>query len=152
MLFTYCTLFYRDLLVWLINRKFLVKGIYTKFPRLWDAKIEKKYMPKINNYTKDSIYMVQQFAYVHGVARISQFSGKNTRCGSTVFSLKNNTKTLISKKIVFISCAQDSQWATKWAKNFSQGLGPIGLSLRSMDQVSENLPLKTITILYQVGS
>ena len=28
-----------------------VKGICTKFPNLWDAKIEKKYMPKRNNYT-----------------------------------------------------------------------------------------------------
>ena len=95
--------------------------------------------------------MVQQFAYIHGVAGISRFSGKNTRCGSTVFSLKNNIKTIISETTVFISCAQDSQWATKWAKNFPQGLRPIDLSLHSMDQVSKNLPLKTITILYQVG-
>ena len=29
--------------------------------------------------------MVQQFAYIHGVAGISLFSGKNTECGSTIF-------------------------------------------------------------------
>ena len=32
------------------------------------------------------------------------------------FSLKNNIKTLISKTTIFISCAQDSQWAQKRAK------------------------------------
>ena len=31
--------------------------------------------------------MVRQFAYVHGVAGISLLSGKNTKCGSTIFSL-----------------------------------------------------------------
>lgn len=98
-------------------------------------------MSKKNNYIQDSIYIVRQFPYVHGVAVISQFSRKNTRCGNTVFSLKNNIKTLISKITVFISCTQDSQWATKLAKNFSQGLGPINPSLHSMDQVSKNLPL-----------
>ena len=54
---------------------------------LWDAKIKKKYMPKKNNHTQDSIYVVRQFAYVHGVAGISLLSGKITECGSTFFSL-----------------------------------------------------------------
>ena len=45
-----------------------------------------------NNHTQDSIYMVWQFAYIHEVVGISLFLGKNTRCGSTIFSLKNNIK------------------------------------------------------------
>ena len=35
--------------------------------------------------------MVRQFAYVHGVAGISLLSGKNTKCGSTIFSLSRTT-------------------------------------------------------------
>ena len=43
-------------------------------------------MPKKNNnHTQDSIYVVWQFAYIHGIAGISLFSRKNTKCGSTVF-------------------------------------------------------------------
>ena len=40
----------------------------------------------MTNHTQDSIYMVWQFAYVHRIAGISLFSGKNTKCGNT-FSL-----------------------------------------------------------------
>ena len=58
-----------------------------KFPNLWDAKIEKKYTSKKNNHTQDSIYVIRQFAYIHGVAGISLFSGKNTECGNRVFTL-----------------------------------------------------------------
>ena len=61
-----------------------------------------KYTPKKNNHTQDSIYVVRQFAYVHEVAGISLFSEKNTKCGSTFFSLKNDIKTLISKTIDFL--------------------------------------------------
>ena len=67
-------------------------GISTKFPNQRDAKIEKKYILKKNNHTQDSIYVIRQIAYVHGVARISLFLGKNTRRSSSVFSLKNNIK------------------------------------------------------------
>ena len=45
--------------------------------------------------TLDSIYMVRQFAYVHEVVRISLLIRKNTRCGSIVLSLKNNTKPVV---------------------------------------------------------
>ena len=47
-----------------------------------------KYVPKKKKITQDNIYTVRQFIYVHRVAEISLFSMKNTRCGSTVFSLK----------------------------------------------------------------
>ena len=77
---------------------------------------------KAKNFSQDNIYTVQQFVYVHGIVGISLLSGKNTKCGSTIFlSLKNYIqKTLITKTTVSISYAQDSQWATKRAKNFSQ--------------------------------
>ena len=45
-----------------------------------------------NNHTQDSIYVVWQFAYIHEVVGISLFLGKNTRCDSTIFSLKSNIK------------------------------------------------------------
>ena len=50
---------------------------------------------KENNHThaQDNIYVVRQFAYIHGVAGISLLSGKkNTKCGYSVFlSLKDMT-------------------------------------------------------------
>ena len=55
-------------------------------------KIEKTHAKerKKKSHVQDSIYGVQQFAYIHRVARISLLSGKNIKCGSTVFlSLKN---------------------------------------------------------------
>ena len=61
-----------------------------KFLDLWDTKNKEKIYAKekINNDTQDSVYVIRQFAYVYGVAGISLFLGKNTECGSTVFSLK----------------------------------------------------------------
>ena len=53
------------------------------------CKNKEKYMPKKKkNHTQDSIYMVQQFAYVHRVAGILLFSGKYTECGITIFLSK----------------------------------------------------------------
>ena len=51
------------------------------------CKNREKYTLKKNNHTQDSIYVVWQFVYVHRVAEISLFLGKNTGCGNTVFSL-----------------------------------------------------------------
>ena len=55
------------------------------------CKNREKYTPKRNNHTLDNIYVVWQFAYVHGVAEISLFLGKNTEYGNTVFSLSKTT-------------------------------------------------------------
>ena len=47
---------------------------------------------KKNNHTQDNIYVVRQFAYVHGVVGISLLSGKKIQSAATVFffhSLKN---------------------------------------------------------------
>ena len=56
------------------------------------CKNREKYTLKKNNHTQDSIYMIRQIVYIYGVVRISLFLGKNTRCSSSVFSLKNNIK------------------------------------------------------------
>ena len=42
---------------------------------------------KKQSHAQDSIYMVRQFAYVHGVAGISLLSGKNTeyKIAATIF-------------------------------------------------------------------
>ena len=47
--------------------------------KIWDATIEKNYMLKKNNQTQNSIFVVRQFSFVHGVAGISLFSGKKYR-------------------------------------------------------------------------
>ena len=73
-------------------------------------------MPKKKlSHAEDSIYVVRQFAYVHGVAGISLLSGKNTKCSSTVFQSlkKRQQQTLITKIAFFTSCVQDPQWAKK---------------------------------------
>jgi len=64
----------------------LSEGNMYEIPRPMRCKNkEKKYTQKKNNHTQDSIYVVRQFAYVHRVAGISLFSGKNTECSSTTF-------------------------------------------------------------------
>ena len=77
---------------------------------------ENKTRKEKQSHAQDSIYVVRQFAYVLGVARISLLSKKITMCGYCVFlsQKQQQDKTLITKKkTAFISCAQDSQWATK---------------------------------------
>ena len=65
-----------------------MKGINTKFTNLWDAKIEKNMRQRI---TQDNIYVVRQFAYVHGVIEISLFIRKNYKMQQYSFLSKNNT-------------------------------------------------------------
>ena len=78
-------------------------------------------MPKKKkSHVQDSIYVVRQFVYVHRVARISLLLGKNIQSAAVqfFFSLKNyNHETLITKTLVSISYAQDSQQATKRLQN-----------------------------------
>ena len=99
--------------------------------------------------------MIRQFTYIHGVAGISLLSGKKYKCDSTVFLYfkKLHQETLIIKTTVFISYAQDSQWATKRAKkNFNattwayRPKPPLhGLSLKKS-------PIKNHATLFQVES
>ena len=68
-----------------------MKGIYTKFSNMWKAELEKNYAPKKNNHTRQ---------YLRGSAiclrpqncKDFTIAKKNTRCGSIVLSLENNTK------------------------------------------------------------
>ena len=61
---------------------------------MWETKIEKIHAKEKQSQAQDNIYVVRQFAYVHRVAGISLLSGKNVKCGSTIFqSLKNNDNT-----------------------------------------------------------
>ena len=70
------------------------------------------------SHAQDNIYVVQQFAYVHGVAVISLLLGKYTKCSSTVFPLsqKQQQQTLITKVTFSTSCAQASAPWTKSQK------------------------------------
>ena len=45
-----------------------------EIPRHVRCKNREKYTLKKNNHTQDSIYVIRQFAYVHGVIGISLFS------------------------------------------------------------------------------
>ena len=108
-------------------------GIQPKFQTCEKQKKnrENKTPKEKQSHAQDSIYVVRQFAYVHRVAGISLLSKKITMCGYSVFLSKKQQedKTLITKKkLAFISYAQDSQWATKWAKKVF-----VDPSLRSID-------------------
>ena len=101
-------------------------GIQPKFQTYEKQKNRENKAPKEKqSHAHDSIYVVQQFAYVHKVAGISLLSKKITMCGYNAFlsQKQQQDKTLITKKkkkkkMAFISCAQDSQCATKRAKKF----------------------------------
>ena len=61
--------------------------------------------------------MIWQFAYVHDLYEF-HYSQRKKQDATIQFSLLKQHKTLISKTTIFISCAQNSQWATKRVKNF----------------------------------
>ena len=89
---------------------------------------------KIEKNTRQRKIITRTRQYLRGSAiylhlqscRDFTYQGKNTKCDSILFffsplslSRKNYIKkTLITKTTIFISCAQDSQWATKRAKFF----------------------------------
>ena len=61
---------------------------------------EKTHAKEKQSHAQNNIYMVQQFTYIHEIAGISLLSGKNTKCGYSVFlSLKKHDQqqTIISK-------------------------------------------------------
>ena len=62
-----------------------------RIPNLWETKIEKKtHAKEKQSHAQDSIYVIRQYAYVHGVAGISLLSGKNIEYnhnGYNIFSL-----------------------------------------------------------------
>ena len=56
-----------------------------KFPNCEKQKIEKTHTKEKQSHAQENIYVVWQFAYIHGVAGISLLSRKNTSCDSTIF-------------------------------------------------------------------
>ena len=130
-----------------------IDGNMYEIPRPVRCKNREKYMPKKNNYTQDRIYVVWQFAYIHRVVRILLFSKKNTKCGSTFFffffSLKNDIKTLVFKTTVLHPTHKIHNGLQKGPKQFPGCNGP---SRSAHGKASKNLPLKTATILFWVGS
>ena len=76
-------------------------GIQPKFQTYEKQKNRENKAPKEKqSHAHDSIYTVQQFAYVHRVAGISLLSKKITMCGYNAFlsQKQQQDKTLITKK------------------------------------------------------
>ena len=80
---------------------------------------------KKKNYTQDSIYVIRQFTYVHGVVGISLFSRKNIECGSTVFSLKTTWNSNLQNKNFLYPSHKIHNGLQKRAKNY------LGLSAQA---------------------
>ena len=89
---------------------------------------EKTYAKEKNHTHKwqDSIYVIRQFAYVNLLMSTElqgfHYSQEKMQDATIQFSLSKQHKTLISKKIVFISCAQDSQSLQNGLKIFELSL------------------------------
>ena len=85
---------------------------------------------KIEKNARQRKIIIRTRQYLHGSANLPTsmelqgfhyYREKIQRVAILFFSLsqKLHQKTLITKTTVYISCAQDSQWATKQAKKFS---------------------------------
>ena len=75
-------------------------GKQTKFPTCEKQKKKKKHAKEKQSHAQDNIYVVQQFAYVLGVAEISLLSGKNTEYNLRLqyFLSNKNTATAYQPK------------------------------------------------------
>ena len=62
-------------------RMLLVKGISPKSQPMRNKKNRENTRQRKQSHAQDNIYVVRQFTYVHGVARISLLSGKSIKCG-----------------------------------------------------------------------
>ena len=98
----------------------------------WEKQNREKHTPKKNNHTHKTVFT--RFSNLLTSTELQGFhlSGKKIQSATILFffffplslSRKNYIKkTLITKTTIFISCAQDSQWATKRAKFFFYCLG-----------------------------
>ena len=54
-----------------------MKGIKPNSQPMRNKKIEKIHVKEKQSHAQDSIYVVRQFAYIHGIAGISLLSRKN---------------------------------------------------------------------------
>ena len=91
-----------------------------------NKKIEKTNAKKKQSYAQNNIYMVRQFAYIHGIARISLLSRKYIKCGYSVSvsqkddNNNNNNKTLIIKNGFYILRTGFTMGYKKGQKFFSE--------------------------------
>ena len=68
----------------------ILKGIKSNSQPVRKQKIEKTHVKEKQSHAQDNIYVVRQFAYIHGIVEISLLSGKNTEYnigGYNIFSL-----------------------------------------------------------------
>ena len=94
----------------------------------WNSQPMRNKKNRENTHQRKTITRTRQYLHDlancvhHGVIRILLLSGKNTSAVVQCFNLSKTTtiKTLITKTAFSTSCAQDSQWVTKRAKNFSR--------------------------------
>ena len=83
------------------------------------------------SHAQDNIYVVRQFAYVHGVAGISLLSGRNTKCGYHIFSLRKNDNTKKknpNNQITLSTSGGLSMSASAWAYRPKSPLHGLSLS------------------------
>ena len=133
-----------------------------EIPRPMRCKNREKNICQRKIITQDSIYMIWQFVYIHRIAEISLFSGKNTKCSSTIFLFKKRHQNLnLQSNRFYILRTGFTMDYKNGPKIFPGAITPKPPrrlvherypSLHSMDQASEKLPLKTVTTLFRVGS
>ena len=102
--------------------RYICRKLNPKFSTCERQKIEKTHAKeKKQSHTQDSIYVVRQFAYIHRVVGILLLSRKKIQSTAIQsFNLSRTITTNPNHKTAFSkSYAQDSQWATKWAKKIS---------------------------------
>ena len=109
----------------------------------WNSQPMRNKKNRENTHQRKTITRTRQYLHGlancvhHGVIRILLLSGTNTSAVVQCFNLSKTTtiKTLITKTAFSTSCAQDSQWATKRAKNFLGGVAlkpPKSLSMSTL--------------------
>ena len=115
-----------------------LQGVNPKFPTCERQKIEKTYTKEKQSHAQDSVYVVRQFAYLHGVAGISLLSGKKYKVWQYSISVSREQrqyKTLITKKTILHYVHKIHNGLQNGSKNFPGGvaLEPLrGLSMSTL--------------------
>ena len=127
-------------------------GICTKFLDIWDAKIKKNIRQR-KIITHKTIFTWFDNLSIYTELQGFYYSQRKIQSAAVQFffflSLKNDIKTLVSKTTVLYPTHKIHNGLQKWPKNFLECNSP---SRSAHGQASKNLPLKTATILFWVGS
>ena len=111
-----------------------VRNIH-EIPRSVKWKIEKNYASKKNNHIRQYLRDLSIFLRLRSCSDFTIHREKNKRCNITIFSFKTTHQTLISKNNSFLSDLDlSTQASAPWTKP------------------QKKIPLKTIALLYWVGS